>query len=89
MDKKIVTIQLTPGFPDGGVEKCSFTVVNSAFSPCYQENRKQSEQLQPFLGKVLSSYRRLTTKAQRIQCKTFFFFPPRLRASAVNLFSQP
>ncbi|MDQ6987371.1 MAG: hypothetical protein Q9M25_06175, partial [Mariprofundaceae bacterium] len=48
-----VTTQLTPGFPDSGVEKCSFTVVNSAFSPCYQKNRKQSEQLQPFFGRML------------------------------------
>ncbi|MDQ6951180.1 MAG: hypothetical protein Q9M26_05900, partial [Mariprofundales bacterium] len=47
---------LTPSFPDSGVEKCSFTVVNSAFSPCYQENWKQSEQLQLFFGRVLSSY---------------------------------
>ncbi|MDQ6950825.1 MAG: hypothetical protein Q9M26_04105, partial [Mariprofundales bacterium] len=41
-----------------GVEKCSFTVVNSAFSPCYQKNRKQSEQLQPFFSRMLSSYTR-------------------------------
>ncbi|MDX8414448.1 MAG: hypothetical protein R8J85_10215, partial [Mariprofundales bacterium] len=41
----VVTTQLTPGFPDSCVEKCSFTVVNSAFSPCYLKNQKQSEQL--------------------------------------------
>ncbi|MDQ6950647.1 MAG: hypothetical protein Q9M26_03170, partial [Mariprofundales bacterium] len=56
--------QLTPGFPDSGVEKCSFTVVNSAFSPCYQENRKRSEQLQLFLGRVLSSYNKTNIGAK-------------------------
>ncbi|MDQ6950266.1 MAG: hypothetical protein Q9M26_01215 [Mariprofundales bacterium] len=54
---RLVTTQLTLGFPDSGVEKCALTVVNSAFSPCYQENRKQSEQLHPFSGRVLSRYK--------------------------------